>query len=73
MKITGITQSIMHKSAGLSKLTIKRGKYKGQDITIFKEFYKNKPEIKVTFIKDKGYRLCYLSGNKITRKIDRFI
>ena len=78
MRINGITKSVTRKHVGLSELVIKKGEFKGFKFTIFKEYFKNKPEVKVTFVSDannkaRGYRLVHLNNGRITKKIDRFI
>lgn len=77
MNVTGITTSIINKSAGLYELKINKGRFKGYELTYYREFLNKNLDLTLLWIRDLkgkflGYRLKHINNGKVIKKIDRF-
>lgn len=77
MNVKGITTSITTKSAGLYKLKINKGSFKGYKLTYYREFFNKNLDLTLLWINDLkgkflGYKLKHINNGKVIKKIDRF-
>ena len=67
----GVLQKVTSKGAGVSKLVISKGTFKDTNITIYKEYYRNKLDLKLYWVTDKlgkfiKSKLQHISNGRVT-------